>query len=227
MNLRRFYRHMSSTHSHRKKTETPSPDVEQSSDTPEANKVAEEDASEPIKALEVRCETAEKESKQNYERLLRVSAEFENFKKRSLRESEDFRKFANELLLQELLPVVDNLERAVQSTSSENNASGCVIEGVEMTLKSLMKIFDNFSVKFIDAIGKPFDPNFHQAMMQEESDQHPENTVIRELMKGYLLHDRLLRPSMVVVSKAPAQPVGASESNDGQPPVEPAATPEQ
>jgi molecular chaperone GrpE len=151
--------------------------------------------------LETRCETAEQESKQHYERLLRVSADFENFKKRSFKEAEDFRKYANELLLLELLSVVDNLERAIQSTNSENNAAGCVIEGVEMTLKSLLKIFEKFSVKAIDAVGKPFDPNFHQAMMQEASDEHPENTILREFQKGYLLHDRLLRPSMVVVSK--------------------------
>ncbi len=157
--------------------------------------------SDPIKELESRCETAEQESRQNYERLLRVSADFENFKKRSFREADDFRKYANELLLMELLSVVDNLERAIQSTSSENNAAGCVLEGVEMTLKALLKIFDNFSVKPIEAAGKPFDPNFHQAMMQEASDSIPENTIIREFQKGYMLHDRLLRPSMVVVSK--------------------------
>ncbi len=160
-----------------------------------------ESVSDPIKELESRCETAEQESRQNYERLLRVSADFENFKKRSFREADDFRKYANELLLMELLSVVDNLERAIQSTSSENNAVGCVLEGVEMTLKALLKIFDNFSVKPIEAAGKPFDPNFHQAMMQEASDSIPENTIIREFQKGYMLHDRLLRPSMVVVSK--------------------------
>jgi len=159
----------------------------------------------PVKELEKRCETAEQESRQHYERLLRVSADFENFKKRSFREADDFRKYANELLLLELLTVVDNLERAIQSTSSEKNAAGCVIEGVEMTLKALLKIFEKFSVKLIEAVGKPFDPNFHQAMMQEPSDLYPENTIVREFQKGYLLHDRLLRPSMVVVSKGPGK----------------------
>ncbi len=161
----------------------------------------------PFKELESRCETAEQEAKQNYERLLRVSAEFDNYKKRSLKEMADYRKYANELLLTELLSVVDNLERAIQSTSNDNQSANGVIEGVEMTLKALHKIFEKFSVKFIDAVGKPFDPNFHQAMMQEASEDHPENTVIREFQKGYLLHDRLLRPAMVVVSKGS----GASE----------------
>ena len=72
-----------------------------------------------------------------------------------------------------------------------------------MTVKTLLKIFEKFSVKLIEAVGKPFDPNFHQAMMQEASEIYPENTIVSEFQKGYLLHDRLLRPSMVVVSKGP------------------------
>jgi len=197
---------MSSTHSSRKKTEKSSPDVDIPTPPADENSLEIEAVSDPVKELENRCETAEKESRQHYERLLRVSADFENFKKRSFRETDDFRKYANELLLLELLTVVDNMERAIQSTNSENNAAGCVIEGVEMTLKALLKIFDKFSVKFIEAVGKPFDPNYHQAMMQEASDLYPENTIIREFQKGYLLHDRLLRPSMVVVSKGPGKP---------------------
>ena len=194
---------MSNTHSSRKKTEKSSPDVDTPKPPADEPSLENEAVSDPVKELENRCETAEQESRQHYERLLRVSADFENFKKRSFRETDDFRKYANELLLLELLTVVDNLERAIQSTNSEKNAVGCVIEGVEMTLKALLKIFERFSVKLIEAVGKPFDPNFHQAMMQEASDSHPENTIIREFQKGYMLHDRLLRPSMVVVSKGP------------------------
>ena len=202
---------MSNTHSTRKKTEKSSSDADTLKPLADEKSLEIEAVSDPVKELENRCETAEQESRQHYERLLRVSADFENFKKRSFREADDFRKYANELLLLELLTVVDNLERAIQSTgpgqstSTENNAAGCVIEGVEMTLKALLKIFDKFSVKLIEAVGKPFDPNFHQAMMQEASDLHPENTIIREFQKGYLLHDRLLRPSMVVVSKGPGK----------------------
>lgn len=194
---------MSKNQSSQNNTETA--DSEAAAPIPPADEQSLENETAPdsIKELEARCETAEQESKQNYERLLRVSAEFENFKKRSFKEAEEFRKYANELLLLELLTVVDNMERAIQSTSTENNAAGCVIEGVEMTLKALLKIFDKFSVKSIESVGKPFDPNFHQAMLQEASDLYPENTIIREFQKGYLLHDRLLRPSMVVVSKGP------------------------
>ena len=196
---------MSKTQSSHKKTDKLSPDA----DTPEtpADDKSREIAvvSDPVKELEKRCETAEQESRQHYERLLRVSADFENFKKRSFREADDFRKYANELLLMELLTVVDNLERAIQSTSNEQNAAGCLVEGVDMTLKALLKIFEKFSVKPIESVGKPFDPNYHQAMMQEPSDLYPESTIVREFQKGYLLHDRLLRPSMVVVSKGPGK----------------------
>lgn len=194
---------MSNTQSSGKKTEKSSPKADSLQPPDGVQSVEIEVVSDPVKELENRCETAEQESRQHYERLLRVSADFENFKKRSLREADDFRKYSNELLLLELLSVVDNLERAIQSTGSENSTAGCVIEGVEMTLKALLKIFEKFSVKLIEAVGKPFDPNFHQAMMQEASDLYPENIIIREFQKGYLLHDRLLRPSMVVVSKGP------------------------
>lgn len=192
---------MSKNQSSQNNTETASSEATAPPPPADEQSLDNETATDQIKELEARCETAEQESKQNYERLLRVSADFENFKKRSFKESEEFRKYANELLLLELLTIVDNLERAIQSADSENNAVGCVVEGVEMTRKALLKIFEKFSVKRIEAIGKPFDPNFHQAMMQEASDEYPENTILREFQKGYLLHDRLLRPSMVVVSK--------------------------
>ena len=196
---------MIKTQSSQKRNEKSSPDADTLQPPADEKTLEIETVSDPVKELENRCETAEQESRQNYERLLRVSADFENFKKRSFRETDDFRKYANELLLLELLTVVDNLERAIQSTSGENNEAGCVIEGVEMTLKALLKIFERFSVKLIEAVGKPFDPNFHQAMMQEASDLYPENTIISEFQKGYMLHDRLLRPSMVVVSKGPGK----------------------
>jgi len=135
------------------------------------------------------------------DRTLRLSAEFENFKKRSTREIEDFRKFANESLFKRLLTVMDNLERAINSGEGSDPGDS-ILEGVQLTHKEMMKFFETFNVKPIEAAGKPFDPAFHQAVTQQESDEHPENTVVMELQKGYLLHDRLIRPSMVVVSKA-------------------------
>lgn len=169
-------------------------------------------SSEPTVEKLVEALAAEKD------RVLRLSAEFENYKKRSSREMADFRKFANETILKQLLVVVDNLERAISSAApggdnrqqpgqSESKSTpevqgSCIIQGVEMTYKDIVKLFEAFSVKPVKAQGQPFDPLFHQAVSNQESDEYPDNTVILELQKGYLLHDRLLRPSMVVVSKA-------------------------
>jgi len=151
--------------------------------------------------LAAKLEAAEKEAGENYDRFLRISAEFENYKKRNDREATDFRKYANEALVKELLPVVDNLERAVDTSADHEDAVNCILEGVDMTLKEILKVLEKFAVKAVDAVGNPFDPTYHQAVMQEESQEHPDNTVIKELQKGYTIHDRLLRPSMVVVAK--------------------------
>ena len=153
-----------------------------------------------LKEMETRLESIEQEAKEAHDRFLRVSAEFENYKKRSAREMDEFRKFANESLLREMLTVVDNLERALNSSNNDNQANSHIAEGVDMTLKEILKVFEKFNVKPIEALGKPFDPNFHQAAMREETNERPENTVLNELEKGYMIHDRLLRPAMVVVS---------------------------
>ncbi len=149
--------------------------------------------------LESILEASEQKAADAYDKYLRVSADFENYKKRSAREMGDLRKYANESLIRELLPVVDSIELAIGSATGDDDVSSFV-EGVDLTLKSLLKVFEKFVVKPIEAIGKPFDPTFHQAVMQEASDDQPENTVLKELQKGYTIHDRLLRPTMVVVS---------------------------
>lgn len=151
-------------------------------------------------ALSAKLEKAQEEAKDIHSRLLRVSAEFENYKKRSARETEAFRKYANESLLKALLPVVDNLERAIESFHENSGTEACIIEGVEMTHKEILKVLEKFGVEPIESVGKPFDPSFHEAAMRQPSADHPENTVIKEFHKGYMLHDRLLRPAMVVVS---------------------------
>jgi molecular chaperone GrpE len=155
----------------------------------------------PLKVMEARLESVEQESKESYDRFLRVSAEFENYKKRAAREMNDFRKFANESFVKAMLPVVDNLDRAIESSSNDDHSNSSVVEGVNMTLKEILKIFEQFGVKPFQSLGKTFDPALHQAVMQEESDDHPEKTILNELEKGYMIHDRLLRPAMVVVSK--------------------------
>jgi molecular chaperone GrpE len=159
------------------------------------------DEEDPIKALEAKCEAKEKEAEENYDRLLRLSADFENYKKRSSREIEEFRKFANQSLIKEMLSVVDNLELAMNSANGHKAIDKDLLQGLEMTHREILKVFEKFNVKPIDAKGQPFDPTFHEAVMQEETDDYDKNMVITEMQKGYMIHDRLLRPSMVVVAK--------------------------
>ncbi len=174
----------------------------------------EDKISDPVKDLEERLKNSELESKQAYDRFLRVSADFENYKKRTAREMSEFRKYANESLISEMLNVVDNLERAIISSTGNDKVNNCLVEGVGMTLKEILKVFENYGVKPIESLCKAFDPNFHQAVMQQESEEHPENTVIAELQKGYMIHDRLLRPSMVIVSTAKGKPENDTKENN-------------
>jgi len=157
-------------------------------------------AEKSLKEMEAKLETMEKEAKETYDRLLRVSADFENYKKRASREMEEFRKYANQALLKEMLPVIDNLELAINSSNDGEKADQSLIEGLNLTLNEILKVFEKFHVKPIEARGKTFDPTFHDAVMREETDDYKENTVISEFQKGYLIHDRLLRPAMVVVA---------------------------
>jgi molecular chaperone GrpE len=157
----------------------------------------------PIKEMEETVESLKKEAAENHDRLLRMAAEFDNYKKRATREMNDFRKFANESFAKALLPVVDSMDLAIESSSNGKHVNNSMVEGVNMTLKEILKIFEQFGVKRFESIGNTFDPNLHQAVMQEETDNFPENTVSKELQKGFMIHDRLLRPAMVVVSKKP------------------------
>ena len=175
-------------------------------------------ADDPSKEMEEKLESLEKEAKESHDRFLRASAELENYKKRTQREMNDFRKFANESLIKDILPIVDNLERALEISYGNNEkALRGMREGVQMTLKGLLNSLERFDVVPIESLDQPFDPNFHQAVMQEESEEHPENTVSQELQKGYMMMDRLLRPAMVVVSKRPdSRPDTVAGSNRAQ-----------
>ena len=150
-----------------------------------------------------RLKKLEQDVAEKHDQLLRVSADFENYKKRMNRQMDDLRKYANESLLKDLLSVVDNLERAINSAAQKTGEpiDSCVLEGVEMTLGEITKLLTRYNVTPIEAMGKPFDPAYHEAVMQEPSREYPENTVVNEFQKGYMIHDRLLRPAMVVVSK--------------------------
>lgn len=135
------------------------------------------------------------------DRLMRLSAEFDNYRKRKQREIDEFRKFANETVFKQLLPVVDNLERAMDSAQN-NKDTASLLEGVQLTHKEIIKVFQAFNVKQVEAKNQIFDPNFHQAVTQKKTNEVPANTVTDVLQTGYLLHERLIRPAMVIVSKS-------------------------
>lgn len=136
------------------------------------------------------------------DQLLRVVADVENFRKRLERERADLRDFANEALLKELLPVLDNLELALNH-GRDQEACTALIAGVENVLKGFRQAIAKFGVTPIEALGQKFDPNFHNAVMQQEDPTVEDQTVIQELQKGYMLKNRLLRPAMVVVARNP------------------------
>lgn len=155
-------------------------------------------------AEELKKELAQKEDevKSLQERILYLQADFENFKKLKAKERQDTVKFANEEIVKELLPVVDNLERALAHSESTDDFKS-IHEGVRITLNQFLKVLEKSGVTTIDSIGQKFDPNFHEALYQEERDDMEADTVVSEVQKGYILNDRLIRPSRVGVSKKP------------------------
>ncbi len=135
------------------------------------------------------------------DKLLRLAADFENYKKRMIRDRETASKYAEEGLLKELLPSLDNLERALAHHHSSNEINA-MREGVDLTLKALLFATAKFGLTAIESIGQPFDPNLHEALAMEESAEVPPQSVLREFEKGYYYKDRLLRAAKVVVAKA-------------------------
>jgi len=174
------------------------------------NKKKKEDKDKEVEELKKKLEEKEKEAKENYERLLRTAADFENYKKRAAREKEDWTKFANEDLLKAILPFLDNLERAVNHAQKVKD-TGVLIEGVRLTLQQLLQALNKFGLSSFESVGKPFDPAMHEAMLVVETDKHEPNQVVEEFQKGYLLNDRLLRPATVSVSKPPEKEIRTSE----------------
>lgn len=146
---------------------------------------------------------AEAAAQKNYDLYLRSEADIDNLKKRYQKENQGLVKFANETLLKQLLPVADNLEKAIDHSQKETSTDA-VKEGVELTLKGLLDVLQRAGVKAIDAVGQPFDPNFHEAVSEAVNERVEAGTVLNELQRGYTLHERLLRPSMVVISKKKA-----------------------
>jgi molecular chaperone GrpE len=138
------------------------------------------------------------------ERIVRLTADFDNFRKRAQREKDEARQFANQGLLEKLLPVLDNFEMALTAVK---DADPSVRDGVQMILDQLLGVLKESGVEPVDAMGQPFDPNLHEALSQEETTEVEEGTVVQQVQRGYKLNDRLVRPARVVVAKAP----GAAE----------------
>lgn len=141
---------------------------------------------------------------EHWDRLLRVTADFDNFRKRAARERQEAVKFANEALLEKLVPVLDNFEMAMAAVNAPANGSAPSLQaGVAMIQQQLKGVLTEAGLEEIDALGKPFDPNWHEAVGQQESAEVAEGQVLQQLRKGYRLKDRLLRPATVIVAKKP------------------------
>ena len=178
----------------------------------EEDKSNEEDLIEldPVKILEKDLQKTKDELAVEKDSFIRLQAETDNFRKRLSREKDEFSQYANERLFKELIPIFDNLERALEDPSNDTKS---LKEGLEMILKQFSAFLEKEKVEPIKAIGEKFDPMVHEALTSEESNDHEENTIISEFVKGYTINNRVLRPSQVVISKKPS-PESENESKE-------------
>ncbi len=160
-----------------------------------------------IAELETALAVAQEEAAKQKDKALRIAAEAENVRRRSLQEVEKATNFALEKFAGELLEVIDNLERAIQVIDPNDDAIKAVAEGVQITYKGFLNTIAKFGLEAVDPTGAPFDPQLHQAMSMQENNEVAPNTVLHVMQKGYLLNGRLLRPAMVMVARAPTEGV--------------------
>lgn len=154
---------------------------------------------EPVAEIErLKSELAEAEK-----RTLLAQADLENFRRRTRRDMQDQLRYASLPLVSEMLDSVDNLQRAIEAHQNDGSSEG-LLEGVQLVAQQILMILQNHGCKRIEAVGQPFDPNLHQAVQMQASDEYPANTVIMELRSGYLLYDRVIRPAQVFVSTGPS-----------------------
>ena len=197
--------------------EAESPPVDDASEVSEAEEAsADAESEEPSEAKALSNLTAEYEaykaqSEEQHDQMLRTIAEFDNSRKRAEREKEESLKYALESFVKELIPTIDSIERGIQSTKESQDVDA-LAEGVEMIYKGLLSTLEKRGVTPIAAVNEPFDPMQHEAVMHVESEDVPENVVIEEWQKGYMLHNRVIRPSMVSVSKGKSEQVAESEA---------------
>ena len=193
----------------------------QSEEALEQDKKGADDVSEPAhRALDEltkeellrKIQELQKESEKNYDLYLRSQAEMENVKKRNRKEKEDYLKFANENLIKEMLPVLDNIEKALSHSENENTVHA-LKEGIHMTLKGLKDSLSKSGLEEVKALGEPFDPCFHEAVSEMDDPKAKPGIVITELQKGYVLNSRLIRPAMVVVNRQKASRKADQDNN--------------
>lgn len=170
-----------------------------------------------IDLLKERLAKSEDQAKELEDRLLRLAAEYDNYRKRTAREFEAICQRANENLISKLLETLDNFQRALDAAKNSNDYDS-FRKGVELIHTHLKELLEKEGLKEIDAVCKPFDPNFHEAVTQCESDEHDEGIVADELCKGYMLNEKLLRPSKVVVSKGKTRREHRKENAEDQKP---------
>ena len=167
-----------------------------------------------IEQLAAELEAAREEARRNHDLYLREAAETENYKKRVTREKRDAIRYANESLVRDLLPVIDDLERAAQHAPADGNPQP-LLDGIGLVLKGCLEALQKHGVTQVTAKGQPFDPEKHEAFAQVETGEHEPNTVVDEVHRGYYLADRLLRPSLVSVAKAPTLQEKDGQEKDG------------
>jgi len=165
----------------------------------EQAEAAEAAAPETEGATNAELDELRKAAEDSQQRLLRAQADFDNFRRRTRQEKEEFAKYASLKLIEQMLPVIDNFDRALVS-SRETQDFEALTKGIEMVYRQLEQVMTQEGLTPIEAVGQPFNPEFHQAIMQVESDEHEEGIVVEEVQKGYMLKDKVIRPSMVKVS---------------------------
>ena len=192
--------------SHKQRSDHKMPETHSENESAETPASAEALVSEPLTPEQIEdLKNRAARADENWERLLRVTADMDNFKKRAAREREEAVKFANESLIKKLAPVLDNFDMAMSAAGqSGGNTPQSLQTGVSMIYQQLKSVLQEAGLQEVDAAGKTFDPNWHEAVSQQETTEVPEGQVLQQSRKGYKLRDRLIRPATVIVARKPA-----------------------
>lgn len=177
---------------------------------------AEASQAERVNRLQAALEAKTREAESLQDKNLRLVAEFDNARKRAAREREEYTRFANESLIRELLPVLDNFDRALLAAKNEPGASA-VTAGIELIQRELLRVLEKFGATPFSSVGQPFDPERHEAVARIPTTEHPEMTVVTETARGYLLNGRVLRPAMVSVAVSPETSSTDLQAEDANP----------